>query len=89
MAAVSSVMPVGLAISFAKKMTIGEHTNVGSASMEVVVSDAQTGETIFAAVDRRAGGKDLGTLQDPLNDAKEAFQWWAGRLRMTLDKARH
>ncbi|PHS79523.1 MAG: DUF3313 domain-containing protein [Rhodospirillaceae bacterium] len=86
LAAVSTVMPVGLAISFAKKYTLGEHSNVGSASMEVVISDSQSGETIFAAVDRRAGDKDLGTIKDPLNDAKEAFIWWAERLRKTLAK---
>lgn len=64
----------------------GEHTNVGSASMEIVAADSLSGETLFAATDRRAGDKGFKHIKDPTITAKESFAWWAKRLRKTLDR---
>ena len=52
--------------------------------MEALVTDTQTGNTLFAAIDRQPGSKDFEKLSDPLSGAKEAFKWWAERFRMTL-----
>ncbi|NKB19263.1 MAG: DUF3313 family protein [Alphaproteobacteria bacterium] len=52
LAATSTFSPVGLGLSTVKKLTTGEHANVGSASMEALVTDSQTGATLFAAIDR-------------------------------------
>jgi hypothetical protein len=82
--ATSTFSPVGLGLSTVKKLTTGEHANVGSASMEALVIDSQTGNTLFAAIDRHPGSKDFEKLSDPLSGAKEAFKWWAERFRMTL-----
>lgn len=87
LAATSTFMPVGLGVSTASKIITGEHTNVGSASMEIAVSDSQSGKVIFAAIDRRAGGKSPEKILDTKSDARKAFYWWAQRLRITLDKA--
>jgi len=84
LAATSTFSPVGLGLSTVKKLTSGEHANVGSASMEALVIDSQTGATLFAAIDRHPGSKDFEKLSDPLSGAKEAFKWWAERFRMTL-----
>jgi len=84
LATTSSVLPIGLGISFLSKVTTGEHTNVGRASIEAVFSDSTTGKTLFAVIDDRTGNKDLGTIRDPLDDAKDAFKWWGERLKKTL-----
>ncbi|KLN65182.1 DUF3313 domain-containing protein [Vibrio sp. VPAP30] len=84
LAVTSSVLPFGLAISTISKVTTGEHTNVGSASVELLVSDAQDGTPLFAAIDREAGNKDFSTMIDSLDDAKDAINYWVDRLGVTL-----
>ncbi|MCK6263977.1 DUF3313 domain-containing protein [Vibrio sp. ZSDE26] len=84
LAVTSSVLPYGLAISTISKITTGEHTNVGSATIELLVSDAQTGKPLFAAIDREAGNKDFSTMIDALDDAKDAINFWVDRLGVTL-----
>lgn len=84
LAITSSVLPFGIAMSTISKITTGEHTNVGSASIELLVSDAQSGTPIFAAIDRQAGNKDFSTMIDSLDDAKDAISFWVERLGVTL-----
>ncbi|CAH7164461.1 putative Lipoprotein [Vibrio chagasii] len=73
-----------LAMSTISKVATGEHTNVGSASVELLVSDAQDGTPLFAAIDREAGNKDFSTMIDSLDDAKDAINYWVERLGDTL-----
>ncbi|MDD1793867.1 DUF3313 domain-containing protein [Enterovibrio sp. ZSDZ42] len=84
LAITSSLLPVGLGISTISKITTGEHTNVGSATIELLASDANTDKPLFAAIDREAGNKDLSTMIDSLDDAKDAINWWVDRLGQTL-----
>ncbi|PKH55474.1 DUF3313 domain-containing protein [Shewanella sp. Choline-02u-19] len=84
LAVTSSIMPVGLGISSISKIVTGEHTNVGSATIELMISDAQTGKPIVAVIDRRGGNKDLSTMIDSTDDAKDAINWWVERLSKTL-----
>ncbi|PMK00889.1 DUF3313 domain-containing protein [Vibrio sp. 10N.261.55.A7] len=84
LAVTSSLLPAGIAISTISKITTGEHTNVGSATVELLVSDAQTGTPLFAAIDREAGNKDFSTMIDALDDAKDAINFWVDRLGVTL-----
>ncbi len=84
LAVTSSLLPVGLGISTISKITTGEHTNVGSATIELLASDANTDKPLFAAIDREAGNKDLSTMIDSLDDAKDAINWWVDRLGQTL-----
>ncbi|OLQ92336.1 hypothetical protein BIY22_16105 [Vibrio panuliri] len=86
LAVTSSVLPFGLAMSTISKVTTGEHTNVGSASIELLVSDASTGQPLFAAIDRQAGNKDFSTIIDSLDDAKDAMDYWVERLAVTLEQ---
>ena len=74
-------------MSTISKVTTGEHTNVGSASVELLVSDAQDGTPLFAAIDREAGNKDFSTIIDSLDDAKDAINYWVDRLGVTLQSA--
>ncbi|NOH79854.1 DUF3313 domain-containing protein [Vibrio sp. RE86] len=87
LAVTSSVLPFGLAMSTISKVATGEHTNVGSASVELLVSDAQDGTPLFAAIDREAGNKDFSTMIDSLDDAKDAINYWVERLGVTLQSA--
>lgn len=80
----SSLLPVGVGISLISKVTTGDHTNVGSAAIELMVSDSSNDKALFAAIDRRTGNKDFGTMVDSLDDPKDAIDWWANRLAVTL-----
>jgi len=85
MSGITTVLPVGLAISVAKKATTGSYTGVGGASMEVEFLDSMTNERLAAAIDTFDGSKMSGFSK--LGTTKEAFAFWAKRLRVTLDKA--
>jgi len=63
------------------------HIHIGGASMEAEMVDSQSGERLVAAVDWR--GPDI-TSRDSMgswDDAKKAFDFWAGLLRQGLDEA--
>jgi len=79
---VTTIIPVGLAFSLVKKGATGGYTGIGSATMEAEFLDSVTNERIGAAIDKAPGGKlDVGKL----TPAKEAFEFWAKRLRAFLD----
>jgi hypothetical protein len=82
---ITTVLPVGLAVSVAKKATTGSYSGVGGASMEAEFLDSMTNERLVAAVDTFNGSKMSGFSK--LGATKEAFEFWAKRLRITLDKA--
>lgn len=82
---ISTIIPVGLAISTVKKGITGKHLNVGGAGMEVEFLDSLTNERVAAAIDKREGSKLSGLTT--YGAAKEAFEFWAERLRKFLDKA--
>jgi hypothetical protein len=82
---ITTVLPVGLAVSVAKKAATGSYTGVGGASMEVEFLDSMTNERLAAAIDTFNGSKMSGFSK--LGATKEAFAFWAKRLRVTLDKA--
>jgi hypothetical protein len=82
---VTTIVPVGLAISYLKKGITGAHTAIGSATMEAEFLDSVSNERIGAAIDKAPGGKlDLGKL----TPAKKAFEFWAERLRAFFDGVR-
>lgn len=85
MSGITTVLPVGLAVSVAKKATTGSYTGVGGASMEVEFLDSMSNERLAAAIDTFNGSKMSGFSK--LGATKEAFEFWAKRLRVTLDKA--
>ncbi len=81
---ITTVMPVGLAISVIKKAATGKHTGVGSASMEAEFLDSLTNQRVAAAIDTQEGSKLSGLTK--FGSAKEAAEFWAQRLRAFLDK---
>lgn len=83
-AAMTTVMPVGLALSFLKKGATGEFAGVGSTGIEAELLDSLTNERIGAAVDYKPGGKMSGFAK--WSASKEAFEFWSGRLKTFLDE---
>ncbi len=84
MGTISTVMPIGLALSTIKKGVTGTHTGVGQASIEVEILDSMTNERIATAIDTRPGGKIEGFSK--WGAVEGAFEFWAKRLRHWLDE---
>lgn len=84
---ITSVVPVGRVFSFFKKQVTGRHLYVGSTSVEGVVLDGGTGETLAAFVDQKTGDKGVVGAVSKMEDIEEAFQAWAKRLRVVFDTA--
>ena len=57
---ISTVLPIGLALAGLQTAATGSCSFVGSAGVEAEMLDSQTGKRLFAAVDRRVGGKVSG-----------------------------
>jgi hypothetical protein len=84
MGTISTVMPIGLALSTIKKGVTGTHTGVGQASIEVEILDSMTNERIAVAIDTKPGGKIEGFSK--WGAVEGAFEFWAKRLRHWLDE---
>ena len=82
--AITTVVPVGLAISLVKQGATGKGSFVGEISMEFEALDSVTNERLAAAADRQAGGKI--DSMSTFGTAEDAFKFWAQRLRTKLDE---
>lgn len=82
--AVSSVVPVGIAISVIKKTTTDTNMGVGRASMEIEIVDSLSGSRLAAAIDRREGGKKI--VSGKWTAIEESFEYWAKKLGVFLTK---
>lgn len=82
----SSIIPVGLAVSAAAKATTDANLGTGEAATEMEVLDSMTKERLAAAVDRRQGGK--AAFRGKWVDTQQAFDYWAKRFRERLDNLR-
>ena len=80
----STIVPVGIALSLVKYTATGKQSGVGEITMEIKITDASTGELLGAALDRRVGGKELSKLWSGWHNADDALQYWAKRLSFTL-----
>jgi hypothetical protein len=87
---VSTIMPVGLALSSVKKVATGTHSGVGLTSIEMELKDSESGERLAAAVDGRSGKKISGKMDkfDKYAAVNDAFDYWAKRLEQRLSEAR-
>lgn len=83
---ISSILPIGLVISYAKQAITGTGTAVGVIYVEGELADGVSGQRVAAFVDARAGTKALRTkFNGTWGDAKLAFDWWAQRLDARLE----
>lgn len=82
----STIIPIGIAVSGATKAVSGDNLGTGEAATEIEVVDSVSGERLAAAVDRRQGGKSA--FRGKWEDTKQAFDHWAKRFRIRLDEVR-
>jgi hypothetical protein len=80
----SSIVPVGMALSVVKYAATGKQSGVGEITAEMKITDANTGELLGAALDRRVGGKQLSELWSSWHNADDALQYWAKRVSYSL-----
>lgn len=85
---VSTVLPPATLLAEAESLATGMQAFVGEASIEAKITDAETGEILLAAVDRRAGGRTLDGVMDSWDDVEDAFEYWAARTRERLRELR-
>lgn len=85
---ITTLYPGTRLISEGKRWSAGTESFVGTVSVEVKVTDSQSGEVLGAAVDRRGGGKYVSKGFHKWTDVEEAFTYWAKQLRWRLCLAR-
>jgi hypothetical protein len=84
---ITTVVPIGLAISIVKRMATGTHTFVGGASMEAELLDSWSNERLAVAIDTQSGKKyQVVKGAQKWGHAEAAFDFWAKRLRTWLDE---
>jgi hypothetical protein len=82
--AVTTVIPQLKLLSTVAGVSSDTQVFVGKAAMEVELTDSMSGRRLAAAVDARAGGKTLRGGLAKWSDVKNAFDYWAQRLRTRL-----
>jgi hypothetical protein len=85
---ISTFLPISRVVSGVKRLATGTHAFVGAASAEGEVRDAQSGEVLLAAVDRRVGGKTARGSTSSWSDVEKAFEYWAERIGVRLTELR-
>ena len=80
----STMVPVGIALSLVKYTATGKQSGVGEITVGMKITDASTGELLGAALDRRVGGKELSKLWSGWHNADDALQYWAKKLSFAL-----
>jgi len=84
---VSSVIPMGMALSLVKRVVFGTGLGVGECQVEAELLDGQSGFMLAEAVDRRAGTKALRTKFDgSFGDVKLCMDYWSQRLAFKLEQ---
>ncbi len=86
----SSVVPVGLAVSALERVALGRTMTAGAVRIEAEVLDPLTGIRLGAMVDERSGTKFSGKLDkwSKWQDARDGLDYWANRLRSVLQECR-
>ena len=86
---VSTLLPIGLAVSAVKRVATGAHSAVGSAGIECEALDSVSGQRLFAFVDARIGRKVTGRFDKfkKWHTAQDAFDFWAQEIARQLENA--
>jgi hypothetical protein len=83
---VSSVVPVGIAVSFIKKGVAGSWSGSGATSAEFMELDSMTNDVVVSAVDKQTAA--YFDRYSKLGSAKVAFKFWAKRIPAFVDEAK-
>ena len=84
MVVVSNLVPLAMATSGAYEYITGKPTFQGEAAAEAKVTDAQTGELLAAAVDKRMGGRTLASAETSWTDVNNILAYRAQLMRFRL-----
>lgn len=84
----ATIMPIGIGLSVVKLAAAGKQSGVGEITTQMKITDANTGELLGAALDRRVGGHNITTLWSSWNDANKALEYWSKRTAFALCGAR-
>ena len=76
MVVVSNLVPLAMATSGAYEYITGNPTFQGEAAAEAKVTDAQTGELLAAAVDKRMGGRTMASAETSWADFNNILAYW-------------
>jgi hypothetical protein len=82
------VVPVGIPIAASRQLRSDTAAFVGAASLEGKFTDSETGELLFAAVDRWIDAKNVSGYFNSWADVKEAYNYWAQDLKKEIDELR-
>ena len=85
---VTSVIPVGMAVSAATEFVTGKPSFVGEVSAELKLTDARTGELLGAGVDRQVGENEIEASVDDWDDVNKILEIWSKLVRIRLCKLR-
>jgi len=84
---VTTIIPVGLALSHVKKAVTGSHIGMGEVAIEGEIIDAQTNEILGAVIDSKTGKKyKIGKSTSKWGHAIDIFNAWGKNIRARLDK---
>jgi hypothetical protein len=83
---VTSVIPVGLAISLVQKGASDSWTGSGATGAEMMALDSLSNDVIAVAKDEKTAG--FTERFSKWGSAEEAFKFWAERVKLYLDQAR-
>jgi hypothetical protein len=87
LSAVTTVLPIGLAISAIKKGAGGSWTGAGATSAEFMAIDSMTNDVIAVAQDKKKAGFEERFTK--WGSAEEAFRFWAERIKFLLNQVRN
>lgn len=85
---VTSMIPVGIAVSTTRNLITGKPSFVGEASIEIRITDAQNGAILGEAVDRRVGGQMIKTSLSRWVDVNNILAQWSKLFRFRLCRLR-
>jgi hypothetical protein len=81
---ITSVIPVGLAVSVVKKGATDSWAGSGATGAEMMALDSLTNEVIAVAKDEKSAG--FTERFSKWGSAEEAFKYWAERVKLYLDQ---
>ncbi|MHC4942074.1 MAG: DUF3313 domain-containing protein [Planctomycetota bacterium] len=82
------VVPVGIPIAASRQLRTDTAAFVRATSLEGKFTDSETGELLFAAVDRWVDSKSVDGYFSSWADVKEAYYYWAQDLKKEIDELR-
>jgi hypothetical protein len=85
---ITSMIPVGLALTTTRNFVTGKPSFVGEATVEFRITDAASGRVLGLAVDRRVGGQQLKLSLDSWVDVNNILAQWSRLLRLRLCQLR-